>query len=143
MTKATVRVAAFQNDDIPATVTRSSWALNMKSRTLRAEIDLANPDAKLLPGMYAYGLAVIERPGARALPQATIVELGNQLCCYLYENGKSIKTPVQTGLRTDGWVEVLKMKRAGAWVDFAGNEEVIDADLSELVDGGEVKVASK
>ena len=53
------------------------------------------------------------------------------------------QTPVQTGLAADGWVEVLKIKRAGAWVDFAGNEEVIDADLSELVDGGEVKVASK
>ena len=143
VTKATVRVAAFQNDDLPAEVTRSSWALNMKSRTLRAEIDLANPDAKLLPGMYAYGMVVIERPQTTALPQATIVELGNQMCCYLYENGKSIKTPVQTGLRADGWVEVLKKKVAGSWVDFTGKEDVIQCDLSELMDGGEVKVTAK
>jgi HlyD family secretion protein len=143
VTKATVRVSAFQNDDLPATVTRSSWALNMKSRTLRAEIDLSNPNAKLLPGMYAYGTVVIERPGARAIPQSTVVELGNQMSCYLYENGKSIKTSVQTGLRADGWVEVLKKKQGGSWVDFTGNEEVIQCDLSELNDAGDVKVATK
>jgi HlyD family secretion protein len=141
VTKATVRVAAFQNDDIPATVTRSSWALNMKSRTLRAEIDLHNPDAKLLPGMYAYGTVTIERPKALALPQSTVAELGNQVCCFLYVDGKSIKTPVQTGLRADGYIEVLKKHEKGAWVDFSADDQVIDADLSELVDGGEVKVA--
>ena len=45
------------------TVTRTSWALNVKSRTLRAEIDLPNPGSQLLPGMYAYAKVIIERPG--------------------------------------------------------------------------------
>ena len=45
-----------------------SWALNMKSRTLRAEIDLRNPDSQLLPGMYAYVKVIIERPDVLALP---------------------------------------------------------------------------
>ena len=44
------------------------WALNVKSRTLRAEIDLPNPGGQLLPGMYAYANVIIERPGVRALP---------------------------------------------------------------------------
>ena len=39
-----------------------SWALNVKSRTLRAEIDLPNTDSQLLPGMYAYAKVIIERP---------------------------------------------------------------------------------
>ncbi len=140
VTKAVVRVAAYQNDDLPATVTRSSWALNMKSRTLRAEIDLANPEARLLPGMYAYGTVTIERPKVTALPQGAVVELGEQICCYLYVDGKSVRTPIQTGLRTEGWVEVLKKKPAGEWVNFTGDEQVITGDLTELVDGGEVKV---
>ncbi|MBI2825252.1 MAG: efflux RND transporter periplasmic adaptor subunit [Planctomycetia bacterium] len=143
VTKATVRVPAFQNDDMPAEVTRSSWALNMRSRTLRAEIDLANPDARLLPGMYAYGMVVIERPGVRALPQATLAELGNQSICYTYADGKAVKTPVQTGLRADGWVEVLRKMVAGSWVDFTGDEQVIQCDLSELADGQAVAVAPK
>ena len=44
----------------------------MKSRTLRAEIDLPNPDSQLLPGMYAYAKVIIERPGVRALPLAAL-----------------------------------------------------------------------
>jgi len=143
ITKATVRVSAFQNESLPATVTRSSWALNMKSRTLRAEIDLANPDAKLLPGMYAYATVTIDRPGAQALPQGSIMDSGNQTCCYLYENGRSVKTPIQTGLRADGWVEVLKKKHNGAWEDFGKEDQAIVGDLSELTDGGEVKLLSE
>jgi HlyD family secretion protein len=138
VTKATVRVSAFQDADLPATVTRSSWALNMKSRTLRAEIDLPNPDAKLLPGMYAYGKVLIERPATRVLPEAAVVEIGNESCCYLYEHGKAVKTPLQVGLSSDGWVEVLKKKVGHDWTDFTGDESVISGDLSELTDGCEV-----
>lgn len=143
VTKATVRVPAFQEADIPATVTRSSWALNMKSRTLRAEIDLPNADAKLLPGMYAYGKVLIERPKARVLPQSTVVEIGNQSCCYLYKDGKAVRTSIQLGLASDGWVEVLKKKTDDTWSDFSDEEQVISGDLSELADETEVNVATK
>ena len=47
-----------------------SWALNMKSRTLRVEIDLHNPGSQLLPGVYAYVNLMIERPGVRARARA-------------------------------------------------------------------------
>ena len=112
----------------------------MKSRTLRAEIDLHNPDAQLLPGMYAYGTVTIERLQTLVLPQTTITESGNQQCCFLYVDGKSVRTPLQVGLRSGGLVEVLKKQQAGAWVDFDPQDQVIDGDLTELVDGGAVKI---
>lgn len=142
VTKATVRVAAFQDADIPASVTRSSWALNMKSRTLRAEIDLPNPDAKLLPGMYAYGRVLIERPGVQSIPESAIMEDGNQTCCFLYQDGKAVKTALQIGLRVEGWVEVLKKKSGDTWSDVDGKEQIISGDLSELTDGCEVKLGN-
>ena len=52
--KATVVAKAYRDAPIAGTVTRMSWALNMKSRTLRVEIDLKNPGSQLLPGIYAY-----------------------------------------------------------------------------------------
>src|SRR5262249_13986876 len=67
-TKASVLVRAYRDQPIPATVTRTSWGLNVKSRTLRVEIDLPNSGSQLLPGMYAYVKVIIERPGVRALP---------------------------------------------------------------------------
>ena len=64
--KATVLVRAYRDQPIAGTVTRTSWALNIKSRTLRAEIDLPNTGSQLLPGMYAYAKVIIERPGVLA-----------------------------------------------------------------------------
>ncbi len=61
-TKATVLAQAYRDEPIPGTVTRTSWALNVKSRTLRAEIDLPNPGSELLPGMYAYAQVTNEPP---------------------------------------------------------------------------------
>ena len=40
--RATVLARAYRDEPIAGTVTRISWALNMKSRTLRAEVDLKN-----------------------------------------------------------------------------------------------------
>ena len=131
---------ALEHAEISAAVTRTSWSLNVQSRTLRAEIDLSNPpypskpDQVLLPGMYAYGMVDIARAGVRAVPAEAIIELGNQNCCYLLEDGKAVKTPVQTGLRDGKWVEIVKKQSRGTWADFTGTEDVILGDLTEVSD---------
>ncbi len=140
VTKASVQVAAYQNDSLPGEVTRSSWALNFKSRTLRAEIDLHNPDARLLPGMYAYGEVIFDRKQATALPHATVTEMGNHEVCYFYEDGKAVRVPVQTGVHTDDWIEVFKKKVGGEWKDFDGHEQVVLGTMSEIFDGETVIV---
>lgn len=94
--KGSVLVRAFRDQPILGTVTRTSWALEVNSRTLRAEIDLPNvgheiPDdvppvvhdaiskvklpkteSQLLPGMYGYGKVIIERPQVHALPKSSL-----------------------------------------------------------------------
>ncbi len=77
-TKARVRVPALAGRELTARVTRTSWALNSTSRTLMAQIDLPNPKAEFVPGMYAYGSVLIERPDVRALPVAAVTQIGNQ-----------------------------------------------------------------
>ena len=81
--KAVVCVPALQDREISATVMRTSGALSPNSRTLRAEIDLANPDGKMLPGMYAYAKVIIERVNVRCLPNSAVHQSGDQTCCYL------------------------------------------------------------
>ena len=119
----------------------TSWSLGTKTRTLRAEIDLPNPEARLLPGMYAYGMVFIDRPGVRAVPVGAVTVFGNQTCCYLLENGKAVKTPVQVGVSDGTWIEVAGKQTNGAWSAFTGAEQVILGDLSEIVDGEAVKVS--
>lgn len=143
-TKAAVQVRAYRDKPIPGSVTRTSWALNVKSRTLRAEIDLPN-DGKLLPGMYAYGDIVVERPGVRAVPAAALAFQGDRQFVWLYADGKATRAEVRTGLNAGDFVEVTARRPAAAgddaWVQVDGTERVILGDLSVLAEGGAVKLA--
>jgi RND family efflux transporter MFP subunit len=145
-TPATVLAKAYKDEEIPAKITRTSWALNVTSRTLRAEIDLPNPEAKLLPGMYAYARVVTERPNVRALPKAALIDNGEKTFCLFHANGRAVQTEVTVGITDGEWVEVINHRPANStrsgWTAFNGSESVILGDLSALVDGTEVRVAS-
>jgi HlyD family secretion protein len=145
--KALLRVQALAGQEFSAKVTRVSWSLNNESRTLRAEIDLVNPDPNLRPGMYAYGSIKIERPRVRALPLSSIISIGNQPCVYCVVDGKAVKTPVMLGVSDGNWVEIGKKKLTSpspggsGWVEFTGQEDVIiGGNLPELIDGQAVNV---
>jgi HlyD family secretion protein len=146
-TKATVLAKAYRDQPIPATVTRTSWALNVTSRTLRAEIDLPNPNSQLLPGMYAYAKVIIERPDVRALPVSALTHSGDRTYCWKYENGHSVRTEVETGVSDGDWIEVTNWQVPTApnaedpWVPVKGTEQVIVGDLTILADGGPVELA--
>ena len=161
--KATVLIRAFRDQPIPGTVTRTSWALNIKSRTLRAEIDLPNPGSQVLPGMYAYAKVIIERPGVWALPVSALMHLGEQTILnvgdkkffWTYKDGRAKRIEVETGVIGDRdpksgerWIEVTNSRAASSqaasnepWTPIDGTEQVILGDLSILADGSSVKVA--
>jgi multidrug resistance efflux pump len=165
--KATVLIKAYRDQPIQGTVTRTSWALNIKSRTLRAEIDLPNPGSRVLPGMYAYGNIEIERPGVWALPvsalmhlgENTILRVGQRSFCWLYKDDHSTRIELQSGVMGDPdpaggerFIEVTNWRIAGAdaaategqpWKAIDGTEQVILGDLSILTDGGSVQIASE
>jgi multidrug efflux pump subunit AcrA (membrane-fusion protein) len=143
--KARVRVPALAGREFTARVTRTSWALNSTSRTLMAQIEIANPKGEYVPGMYAYGSVIIERKGVRAVPLKAITQIGSQTYCYFVEDGKAVQTEVQIGVSDGTWVEVtgkhLRSTAAteGVWRAFDGTEAVIDGNLSEISNGQSVK----
>lgn len=139
-TKAEVRVQAFNDFRLDSTVTRTSWALNVKSRTLRAEVDIKNPEAKLLPGMYAYGYVKIERNKVMAVPTSSIARRGDFNVVYLLKDGIAVETNLMLGASDGIWQEVLNMQSGETWINLKGDEQIITGDLDELVNGSKVKV---
>ena len=162
--KATVLIKAYRDQPINGTVTRTSWALNIRSRTLRAEIDLPNPGGRILPGMYAYGNVIIERPDVWALPVSalmhlgdnTILRVGQRSFCWTYKDGRATQVELEIGVigdagpGTDGqWIEVTNRRAAGSgtatgagdpWVPIDGTEQVILGDLDILTSDSTVNV---
>ena len=149
-TKATVLAKAYRDEPIPATVTRTAWALNAKSRTLRAEVDLVNPKSQLLPRMYAYVKVFIDRPGVRTLPLNALTYSGDQTFCWMYEQGHAVRTEIQTGVSDGQWIEVVSRRippseaeatGSEPWRPIDGSERVIVSELSLLTDDAPVEVA--
>jgi HlyD family secretion protein len=134
-TKATVLIPAWREQPIRAAVTRKSWALNVKSRTLRAEIDLVNPKGEILPGMYAYAKLFVERPRVWAVPLGALKRIGDKTCYWGYDKGRVVRTEVQTGVSDDKWIEVVKRRSTGPegddhWEPIDGSEQMTLGDPS-------------
>lgn len=141
-TPAVVRVQALGNEEFPATVSRTAWALS--SRTLQAQIDIPNPTNRFVPGMYAFGKVLVERDKTLAVPTAAIFDAGNQRYCFLVQDGKVVRAAVQTGISDGEWGELLRKQVKGpsgtVWGKITGDEKIAIGDPTELTDGELVRV---
>ena len=134
---------------IQGRVTRNARSLNPQARTLRTEIDLPNPDGKLLPGMYVQARIIVQHENVWTLPESALVAEGDQTFCYRIEDGKAVRTPLQMGLKGNGLVEVL-MKQTPVslssseqqWTAINGEEEIVASDAASLTNGQPVHVAT-
>lgn len=143
-TQATVRVPALGNREFAGEVARTTGVIQPDTRTLRAEIDIENPDRVLKPGMYAFVQIRAESSEATVLPAASVLAADETHYVFLVEGGKAVKYRVQVG-RTEGTnVQVIARRKAtattGAWEPFTGAERALVGNLGALTDGAAVEV---
>ncbi len=145
---ARVKLWAYKDAWQPATVTRLAWALNTQSRTMRAEIDLPNPGGRILPGMYAYGKIIVERPNVLALPKSVLSHAGGKTFIWLYDSGRAKRTEIQTGAADGDWIEATNRRVESDnpydenWTPMEGSEQVLfGKTLSTLSEGDRVVLA--
>jgi RND family efflux transporter MFP subunit len=140
-TAARLRVPALRGPAITDRVARSSWSLESGTRTLRAEIDLRNPDGRLRPGMYVYATLSSEQSAGLTLPRSAVrtegeVTRGYQSYCYQVEDGVARRLAVELGPGDEQHVEVLakRPRGGGTWQPFTGAEEIV-RDASAVREG--------
>lgn len=132
--RASVKLQAMNGRVVEGKVTRISWALDPKTRTIRVEIDIPNPEARLRPGLYAYATIVaVEHPDVLTVPATAIVEEDGKPRCVVVADGKAARRPVVLGLGDGTRVEVLS--------GLAPGDAVIKANAASLADGQPVEVA--
>jgi HlyD family secretion protein len=131
---ATVQIQSLRNREVIGKVTRTSWTLDPANRSLRTEIDLANKDLSLRPGMYAtVRILLEERPNALVLPISAVMYEKNETFCNCVKNGKIVRQPLKVGLRSGDEVEVLD--------GLGGDETVVLLASSSLAPGQAVEVS--
>jgi RND family efflux transporter MFP subunit len=115
--RAEVRLQVLGGRVFEGTVTRTSWALDPTTRTLRAEIDLENPEGVLRPGLYAYATIIAaERPGALTVPTTAVVRDGARTYLVVVADGRAHRRDVELGLDDGRLVEIASGLREGETV---------------------------
>jgi len=123
-----IRLQALTGKDFEGKVTRTSWTLDAKNRTLHAEIDVPNPAGTLRPGLYVYATIIVEEhAGALLVPITALVRQDSQTFCVTAVDGRAVRKRVSVGLEDGTRAEILS--------GLAGNEAVVKAYAGSLVEG--------
>jgi RND family efflux transporter MFP subunit len=133
---ASVSFDALPGQVFTGSVARLSGAIDPATRTMLVEIDLANSDGRIRPGLYGQvRLALERRDGALALPASAVqFDDGGAFVLVAASGDVARRMPVQTGLNVGGWIEVV----AG----LHGGERIILGPPPGLADGAPLQIAA-
>ncbi len=131
---AEIKIEELPDRSFPGEVTRIAYSLDDATKTMPVEIELANPDGALRPGMFATVRIVVEKKAdALLIPaEALVVEKARTSVFKLVE-GKAKKVPVKIGFEDGKSVEIGQ----GAVAD----DSIIVTGKLQLTDGQPVNAA--
>jgi RND family efflux transporter MFP subunit len=105
---ASVKPIGLEGDPFTGTITRFAFRLDPETRNMRTEIDLANRDERLYPGMYAeVSLELNRRSSVLTVPAAAIGSDAGGTFVFAINDGRVRRVPVKTGMSDNGRVEVI------------------------------------
>jgi membrane fusion protein, multidrug efflux system len=133
-TKVAVQFSELGPEWTELTVTRSAQELDVKTRTLRVEADLANPTARFQPGMYGQSMVTLEQhKNVVAVPSVAVLHEGGDSVLVI-QNGVATRVPIAVGLSEDTVVEA----RSGIEPSVS-----VISPVRGIPEGAPVKVRSK
>lgn len=105
--------------------------INPETRTLKARVELPNPQHQLIPGMFAtINFSSAKREQVLTVPSEAVIQTGKRSVVMLAQGeGKFAPVEVEIGLEANGQTEVRKGLEAGQKVVVSG-QFLIDSEAS-------------
>jgi RND family efflux transporter MFP subunit len=126
-TPARVRYHAFGARDFPGTLRRFAPAIDERTRALRAEVEVANGDGLLRPGMFVEVTLIVARhDDVPLLPREAVTVRGGQPVVFALGGQRALQRAVTLGLGDDRIVEVTGGVQAGDRIIVSGLETLAD-----------------
>ena len=119
-----VLIDAYPGRVFSGAVNRIAGGVDPTTRTVQVEVDIANPQHLLRPGMYATAQLSAGARMAFVVPLSAVQTLGTQHYVWLVENGKAAQHYVDVGQATGEDVEITGGLRPGDTVIFRGADLV-------------------
>ena len=108
-----------------AMVTRMAGALDLQSRTEQLQMDVANPDGLLLPGMFAQvNLDLTNSDQQFIVPVAAVTGNSSHIFVIRVQNGATQWVTVQKGREANGKVEIYGNLQIGDRLVAAATDEL-------------------
>ncbi|HEX9843954.1 MAG TPA: efflux RND transporter periplasmic adaptor subunit, partial [bacterium] len=133
---AVVMADAYTSRRVPGRVERIAPVFRETSRQARVEIEVANDEEALQPGMFArVEIEVGRAENAAVVPVEAIVTRAGQTGVFLAESSRQARfVPVRTGIVQGGLVQIVTPPLRGDVVTL-GNHLLSDGVLIAPVDG--------
>jgi membrane fusion protein (multidrug efflux system) len=118
-------VAAYPGQTFSGRVARIARALDVNTRTMAVELDVANTDGRLAPGAFCQVLWPVHRTGLSLLvPSRSVASTTGRTFVVRIRNGHTEWIDVTTGLSSGPLVEVFGDIRAGDELAARGTDEI-------------------
>lgn len=118
-----IRLDALPDDSFRGRVTRiNPEAVTLQNiTTVLVTVEIANPDARLKPGMTASCDFLVDRvTDTLYLPSRAVIEVSGDRVVTVLEDGEPVEVPVQVGLVGDERTEILEGLKEGTEVVLLG-----------------------
>jgi multidrug efflux pump subunit AcrA (membrane-fusion protein) len=130
---ADITVPAYPNRTFHGSVSNVLPMVDPVSHTTKVELVIANSGLLLKPGMSArVSLKLGTHSNVVVIPRSAIIEKMGERYVYLFVNGASKRSNVETGYRDEANVEVFSGVTAG--------DRLVVSDLEVLKDGTKIQV---
>ena len=126
----TLTLSYWQEKVFQGTVSFLSPFLDPRTRTLKARMNIANPELLLKGDMYADAHLRYDLGQKLAVPEAAVMQTGRRCYVFAAAGGDEIRpVEVTIGTRADGYYELLKGLTAGDRVVTSSNF-LVDSESS-------------
>jgi len=131
--KVEVKVEAYPDATFPGIVARIHPTVDTSSRTFMVEIQIPNREGKLRIGSFARAtIQTRTDTNVPTLPPSAVVRFAGITKIFTIENNIATAVPVEMGMRSTDWVEVIGKIPPDAKVATSG--------FSQLADGSKVRL---
>ena len=124
-TQISFTVAAYPGQTWSGSVARIAQAVDVNTRTMAVELDVANKGGRLAPGTFAQVRWPVHRSAPSLfVPSSSVATTTNRTFVVRIRDGKAEWIDVKTGLTSGPLVEVFGDLRAGDQVASRGTDEI-------------------
>ena len=120
--KAVITLAYLPGREISSQIDYIYPSITAETRTVKIRLKLLNHESKLKPQMFTNVEIKINLGKKLMIPESAVIDTGKSMVAYVdLGNGAFEPREIKGGLRTDGYIEVLRGLKSGEKVVSAAN----------------------